>query len=217
MPLLLRLSLSPAAAMDGIRVLLCHHHAIFRSSLKVLLETECGVRVVGEGANAQEAVTLAHYWRPNVVLLDMKLSDKGGLAAAREIAATTPGVGIIFVSADADEEYVAEAFKAGARAYVLVDAAQTDLIRAIRVVARHGRFLSPNITCQLLDEHARRHGKTNELLSESEKRLFCLFAEGYEEEEIARDLDTAIEHVKSGREAVKRTMSQFVIPGLIGN
>jgi DNA-binding NarL/FixJ family response regulator len=131
--------------MHPIRVLLCNHHPIVRSGLRALLEREPEIRVVGEAANGREAVALTEYRHPDVVLLDVQLSHTTGMLAAREISAKAQNVGIVFLSEHADEEYVTEAFKAGARGYVLADSAQNDLIRAIQVVTAGDRFLSPSI------------------------------------------------------------------------
>lgn len=203
--------------MDPIRVLLCNHHPIIRSGLRLLLEREPEIRVVGEAADSREAVALTGYRHPTVVLLDVKLPYTNGIMTAREISSNTHGTGVVFVSEHVDEEYVVEAFKAGARGYVLADSVQTDLIRAIRVVAKGGRFLSPGITSQLLDGYARKHRSLSQPLSENEKRLFCLLAEGYDEQEIARNLNVAFENVRSDCEAVKSALSHFDIHELIRN
>ncbi len=92
---------------------------------------------------------LAEHTHPDVVLLDVKLPHMNGIAAAREICSKDRNVGVLFVSVYVDEEYVSEAFKAGARGYVVADSAQNDLIRAIRVIARGDKFLSPSITFRL--------------------------------------------------------------------
>jgi DNA-binding NarL/FixJ family response regulator len=163
--------------MDPIRVLLCNQHPIIRSGWRVLLENEPEIRVIGEAANGPEAVALADYWQPDIVLLDIKLAHTTGILVAREIAAKAKHVGVVFVSAHSDEEYVSEAFRAGGRGYVLADSAQTDLIRAIRAVTKGSRFLSPSITSELLSEYARRNRSANDPPSESERKLFCLLEE----------------------------------------
>jgi len=131
-----------AAHPETIRVLLCHQHPIFRSSLRSLLETAPKLRIVGEAANGREALILAEYCSPDIVVMDVKLVQPTGIAAARMIASKRANAGIIFVGVDSDMEYVSEAFKAGARGYVLADCAPTELVRAIEIVADGGRFLS---------------------------------------------------------------------------
>lgn len=201
--------------MKPTRILLCNHHPIVRSGLRLLLERESAFRVIGEAANGREAVVLAEHTHPEVVLLDVKLPYVNGIVAAREICSKDRKVGIIFVSVHVDEEYVAEAFKAGARGYVLADSAQSDLIRAIRVVARGNRFLSPSITTQLLEEYVIKHSREHDQISEHEKQLFCLLAEGYEDHEIAQDLDTTVDNVRLECESVRSTLLHVGIPELI--
>jgi len=180
-----------------------------------LLERESTFRVIGEAANGREALVLAEHTHPEVVLLDVKLPLMNGLVAAREISSKDRNVGIIFVSVHVDEEYVAEAFKAGARGYVLADSAQSDLIRAIRVVARGDRFLSPSITSQLLEEYARKRGPEHEQISEHDKQLFCLLAEGYDDHEIAQHLNTNVESIESNYQSLKNMLAHIGIPELI--
>lgn len=131
-----------AALPERIRVLLCHQHPLFRSSLRTLLESEPKVRIIGEAANGREALILAEYCSPDIVVMDIKLVQPTGIVAARTIASKLANAGIIFVGVDADAEYVSEAFKAGARGYVLADSAPAELLRAVEIVAGGGRFLS---------------------------------------------------------------------------
>ena len=138
--------------MGFINIVLASDHPIIRSTLRVILEREPDFRVVAEAANGQEAVVLAEYKRPDIILLDVKLPHVSGIAAARRIISKSRDAGIVFLAEHSDEEYVAQAFKAGARGYVLADSAQSDLIRAIRFVARGDTFLSPSISSQLGDE-----------------------------------------------------------------
>lgn len=201
--------------MKPTRILLCNHHPIVRSGLRLLLERESAFRVIGEAANGREAVVLAEHTHPDVVLLDIKLPQMSGIVAAREISSKQRNVGIIFVTVHVDEEYVAEAWKAGARGYVPADSAQSDLIRAIRVVARGDRFLSPSITSQLLEEYAREHGPEREQISEHEKQLFCLLAEGCDDDEIARHLSTPVVNIRSDCHGLKDMLAHVGIPELI--
>ena len=121
---------------------MCHQHPLFRSSLRTLLESEPKVRIIGEAANGREALILAEYCSPDIVVMDIKLVQPTGIVAARTIASKLANAGIIFVGVDADAEYVSEAFKAGARGYVLADSAPAELLRAVEIVAGGGRFLS---------------------------------------------------------------------------
>lgn len=131
--------------MQPIRIVLANDHPLVRSSLRQLLEREEGFRVIAEAANAREAVLLADYRSPDIVVLDIQLPDVSGIAAARRIASKNTSARILFVTALTDDEYLAEAFRAGARGYVLSDAAQTDLIPAVHAAAEGRYFVSPGI------------------------------------------------------------------------
>ncbi len=130
--------------MQPIRLLLANHQPIIRNGLRSLLEREREFRVVAEAANGREAVVLAEFKHPDVVLLEIGLPLVSGIGVVREISAKA-----IFVTAHTEEGYVLEAFRAGARGYVAGDAAASDLAQAIHVVAAGGMFLSPSIAAQL--------------------------------------------------------------------
>lgn len=131
--------------MQPIRIVLANDHPLVRSSLRQLFEREQGFRVIAEAANAREAVLLADYRCPDIVILDIQLPDVNGIAAARLIARKNASTRILFVTALADDEYITEAFKAGARGYVLSDSAQTDLIPAVHAAAEGRCFVCPAI------------------------------------------------------------------------
>ena len=134
--------------MEPIRIVLANDHPLVRSSLRQLLEREQGFRVIAEAANGREAILLADYRQPDIVVLDIQLPDVSGIVAARAITGKNVRTGILFVTALADHEYIAEAFKAGARAYVLSDSAQTDLIPAVHAAAQGRLFVSSAIDPQ---------------------------------------------------------------------
>jgi DNA-binding NarL/FixJ family response regulator len=131
--------------MHVIRVIIANDHPIVRTNLRLLLERESGLRVVGEAANAREAVLLADYQKPDIVLLDAKLHDVSGVQTAREMLKKNPALNIVFISALTADEYVIEALKLGAHGYVIGDSAQSDLVPAVRAAAKGERFLSPAI------------------------------------------------------------------------
>ncbi len=197
------------------RILLCNQHPIVRNGLRLLLERESEIRVIGEAGNGREAVVLAEHSHPDIVLLDVKLPHLNGIAAAREICSKDRDIGIVFVSAQVDEEYVSEALKAGARAYVVADAVQNDLVRAIRVVTRGDRFLSPSIASQIFDEYRGRRCRGPEQISEHQKQLFCLLAEGFQDNEIALHLNVSVDNVRSDCRSMKAMLLHIGVPELI--
>jgi len=145
--------------MMPFRILLANPHPIVRSNLRLLLERDRDLQVVAEAANGREAVVLADYRHPDIVLLDVNLPHVSGIAAAREILAKNPETAVVFVTPHSDETYVAEAFNAGARAYVIEEAAETDLLPAIKAAGTGGTFISPRISTPALEDVARTHGQ----------------------------------------------------------
>lgn len=204
-----------AASMERIRILLANHHPIIRSSLRLLLERECEFQVVGEAANGREAFILTEFRRPDVVLLDIQFPDQNGITAAREISASKTGCKIVFVSVDTDQSYLSEAFKAGAHAYVLGDAAPTDLVRAVHVVAAGRRFLSPTITAQVIQQQYARTPSGNAELSDDHRQLCCLLAAGYNGNEIAANLNLDFTTMKAECHAVNNTLLRTDFPNVV--
>jgi DNA-binding NarL/FixJ family response regulator len=134
------------ATAVSVNILLASDHPAIRSSLRRLLEREPDFEVVGEAADGREALLLAEQRTPDVIVLDVTLPRTGGVAAAKKILSRKQHPEIVFIAAYADEIYIAEAFKAGARGYVSADSAQLDLVRAIHSVLAGGEFVSPSIS-----------------------------------------------------------------------
>lgn len=199
---------------NSIRIVLANHHPIIRSDLRLLIERQPGFRVIGEAANGREAVVLAEYRRPDVVLLDIKLPHVNGIVAAREISSNKPDLGIVFVSGLADHEYVSAAFKAGARGYVLANAAQTDLIAGIQVVATGGSFLSPVISAKLIDEYVTKNS-SDWAVSEYERQICCFLAAGYGEQDIAARFNSTASRVRVDCQNVADTIKRMDLPQVI--
>jgi DNA-binding NarL/FixJ family response regulator len=195
--------------MEQLRILLANQNPILRATLRALVERNPGIRVVGEASNGQEAVLLVDFYHPDVVVMDIRLPSKTGLATAREIAVKHPAPPIIFLSMLYSREYVLEAFKGGARGYVTEDTAQPDLVRAIQAVARGALFLSSALSSLLIDSLAAGHGHESTQLTEHEKQIFCFLAEGQSEDDIARSLNSEAATVIAECERVKKALDGF--------
>jgi DNA-binding NarL/FixJ family response regulator len=130
----------------AIRVLLADDHALVRQGFRRILEDEADIEVVGEAGGGAEAIELDRRFDPDVVVLDLGMPEINGLHAAIEILRHRPARRILMLSMHADEQYVRNALDAGVRGYILKNALETDLIRAVRAVAGGGRFLSPEIS-----------------------------------------------------------------------
>lgn len=154
-----------------IRILLASHQPIIRSALRALLEREPDFQVIAEAANGSEAILLSDYKHSDIALLDTKLPVLSGIAVAKHISSRAALPHTIFVSGDTDQSYIYEAFRVGARGYVNSDSATSELPQAIRVVARGGVFLSPDIRARLFETHV-----SNENIAEHEKTLWCFIA-----------------------------------------
>ena len=164
--------------------------------------------MIAEAANGREASLLIQNKNPDVVLLDFQLPMLSGIETAREIADQQKGTKSIFISVLADEEYVLEAFKAGARGFVASESAQTDLLPAIRVVSEGGVFLSPLISSELINECNRRFSGEEETIHDPEKQLFCWLTEVVKEEDIANRLDTTVTVVQAASQNVRHRLQQ---------
>ncbi len=177
--------------MNVIRMLLADDHTVMRKGLRLLLESQPGFQVVAEAATGREAVTLAEQHTPDVIVMDIAMPLLNGIEAARQIAAKLPQTAIVFLSMHSDEGYVLRALKAGARAYLLKDSAENDLIEAVRAVTEGKAFFSPAISKMLVEDYMRqmREQKVEdsyELLTTREREIVQLLAEGKNNKEVAQ-------------------------------
>jgi DNA-binding NarL/FixJ family response regulator len=187
-----------------LRVLLADDHAIVRRGLRTLLESEPGVSIVGEAADGLEAVKLAQELVPEVLILDVAMPKFNGIDVAARVAKLDPAPAVIILSMHSDESYVLRALDAGARAYLLKDATDEDLIPAIRAVASGKRFFSPAVTGMLVEDHMLRlqqRGLSDSyhLLTDREKEVLQSIAEGRTNKEVASLLDVGVSTVETHR------------------
>ena len=178
-----------------IRVLLADDQKLIRAGFRVLLEAAGDVAVVGEAVNGAQAVDLARSERADVVLMDIRMPEVDGLEATRRIAADDDlaGVKVIILTTFESDEYVYQALRDGASGFLVKDTEPEDLIRAVRVVARGEALLSPSVTRRLITNLAGRgeprrapaSGPSLARLTEREREVLALVAEGLSNEEIA--------------------------------
>ncbi len=172
------------------RILIADDHTLVRAGLRKILEAQPGWEVVGEAGDGREAVHQAVQLRPDVVVLDLAMPRLNGVEAVQQIERKAPGVRVLVLSMYADEAYVTRAVRAGAAGYLLKDSADTDLIRAVAAVAQGKSFFSPTIAKIILDDYAQQlaaRGVTDryDTLTEREREVFQLIAEGYTNKETA--------------------------------
>jgi DNA-binding NarL/FixJ family response regulator len=184
-----------------LRVLIADDHGVVRSGLRMLLDRQDGMTVVGEAADGVEAVELTLATRPDVAILDVAMPRMTGLQAAREIKAQRPEVSVLLLSMHDDERYLFEALRAGASGYVLKRAADTDLVDAVRAVARGESFLSPATQSDLVKKWlaSEESDEPTDPLTPRERDVVKLIAEAYTNKEIAAILKLSEKTIESHR------------------
>lgn len=186
------------------RVLLADDHSIVRRGMRSLLETEESVDVVAEAADGLEALRLCEEHRPDLLILDVAMPKLNGIDVAARTQKMQPPPRAIMLSMHLDESYVMRAINAGARAYLLKDATDEDLLPAIRAVASGKSFFSPAVSDVLAEEYVQQlqqRGLTDsyELLTDREKEVLHLLAEGLSNKEVASQLDVGVSTVETHR------------------
>ena len=176
---------------DQIRVLIADDHTVVRSGVRLLLETEPDIVVVGEARDGREAVALTETLQPDVVLMDIAMQELDGMAATRLIKTAWPNVNVLGLTMHRTDEYFFEMLKAGASGYVLKGADPSDLINAVRIVHQGEVFLYPTMAQRLVQDFLHRAAEETDpfpALSPREKEILQLLAEGHSSKEIAEKL-----------------------------
>jgi DNA-binding NarL/FixJ family response regulator len=186
-----------------VRVLLADDHGIVRRGLKGLVE-EAGLSVVGEAADGLEAIRLTEELRPDLLILDIGMPRLSGIEVAARAQKLDRPPTVIILSMHADESYIIRALAAGARAYLLKDATDEDLLPALRAVASGKPFFSPAVTAVLVEDYVRTLHKRGlsdsyDLLTDREKEVLHLLAEGRSNKEVATLLDIGLSTVETHR------------------
>jgi DNA-binding NarL/FixJ family response regulator len=187
-----------------IRILLADDHGVVRKGLRFLLERQPEMEVVSEAGNGREAVKLADELKPDVVIMDIAMPQLNGIEATSQIMKRNPETGVIILSMYSDEGYLVRTLTAGAKGYLLKDSAETDLVRAVQAVAKKKPFFSPAITKTLLEDYMRRLQQKGvqdsyDLLTEREKEILQLLAEGRSNKEVAVLLNLSAYTVETHR------------------
>jgi DNA-binding NarL/FixJ family response regulator len=187
-----------------LRVLLADDHGIVRRGMKALLESEPDVTVVAEAADGQEALRLSEEYRPDLLILDVAMPRLGGIDVAARVQKLQPPPRVIMLSMHADESYVLRSLSAGARAYLLKDATDEDLLPAIRAVAQGKCFFSPAISSVLAEDYVRLMQERGlddsyHLLTDREKEVLQLLAQGHSNKEAAALLGVGVSTVETHR------------------
>jgi two-component system response regulator NreC len=206
--------------MPDIRIILADDHTVMRSGLRLLLERQPNLSVVGEAADGREAVTLAAEHNPDVVVMDIAMPHLNGVEAARQIVNHNPKTAVAILSMHSDESYVIRSLKAGARAYLLKDSAEADLIEAIRAISAGKSFFSPAVRKILKEDYMRQLDEmgaedTYELLTTREREVLQLVAEGQSNKEVANLLNLSLYTVETHRTHILQKLNLHSVPELI--
>ena len=186
------------------RVLLADDHGIVRRGLRTLLESEPGITVVAEAADGLEALRLATEHRPEIMIVDVGMPRLNGIEVAARAQKLSHPPRVIMLSMHADEAYIIRSLAAGAKAYLLKDATDEDLLPAVRAVAMNKPYFSPAVTAVLVDDYVRRLqskglSDSYHLLTDREKEVLQLLAEGRSNKEVANVLGLSLSTVETHR------------------
>jgi DNA-binding NarL/FixJ family response regulator len=187
-----------------LRILLADDHAIVRRGLRSLIESQPDHQVVAEAADGLEALRLCEEHHPDAVILDVAMPKLNGIEVAGRVQKLQRPPSVIILSMHADESYIIRALAAGARAYLLKDATDEDLIPALRAVAAGKPFFSPSVTGVLIEDYVRQlqaRGLTDSyhLLTDREREVLQLLAEGRSNKEVASLLDVGVSTIETHR------------------
>ncbi|HLG95746.1 MAG TPA: response regulator transcription factor [Bryobacteraceae bacterium] len=206
--------------MANVRILLADDHTILRDGMRLLLERQPGLEVVGEAGDGREIIELAREHHPDVVVMDIAMPNMNGIEATRRIVEKQPQTGVVILSMHYDESYVLRSLKAGAKAYLLKDALKAELIAAIRAVSEGRSFFSPRISKILQEDYVGALGRKDaddsyELLTDREREILQLVAEGKTNKEIANVLNVSLYTVDTHRTHILQKLNLHSVPELI--
>jgi two-component system response regulator NreC len=192
----------------SIRVLVVDDHAIVRSGLRRVLDAENDIETVGEAPSAERAVFEALEHKPDVVLLDVVMPGKSGIEGLPALLQAVPETRVLVLSMQDDPRYVREAFEAGASGYVLKEAADTEVVDAVRAVAAGTRYLHPTLGARLVSADAEERRRADaDPLSEREREVLRLLALGHTNQEIAALLYISVRTAETHRAHIMQKLS----------
>jgi DNA-binding NarL/FixJ family response regulator len=206
--------------MRKLRILLADDHKLMRGGLRLLLEQQPALTVVGEADDGRQAVEKTSSLKPDVVVLDIGMPNLNGIEACAQITQTLPTTSVVMLSMHSDEAYVLRALKAGARAYLLKDSAESDLVRAVQAVSEGKSYFSPAVSKVLLEDYVRKLQRSGvedsfDLLTPREREILQLVAEGKSNKDVANLLNLSVYTVETHRANLMQKLNLRSVPELI--
>jgi len=204
----------------SIRILLADDHEVVRDGVRALLEKQVDMVIVAEAADGREAAQLAEELRPDVVVMDIGMPNLNGIDATRRILAAHPQIAVLILSMHQDESYVLRSLKAGAKGYLLKDSLRSDVLEAIRAVAQGRSFLTRKISRMMQEDYIQEMEQRGledsyDLLTDREREVLQLAAEGKPNKEIASSLNISLTTVETHRTHILQKLGLHSVPELI--
>lgn len=190
----------------SLRVLLIDDHAVLRSGLRLLLQTQTDFEVIGEAADGAQGLMEIRKRKPDLVILDLSMPGLGGLETLKQVMAEQPWLKVLILTMHDDAEFVRTALTAGAKGYVLKRAADTELLNALRIVGAGGTYIYPSVAAQLFTEAARESKVQAGKLSTREVEVLQLIALGYTQQEIAERLALSTKTVETHKARINEKL-----------
>jgi two-component system response regulator NreC len=193
--------------MEKIRVFLVDDHTVVRQGLRRILESDDEIEIVGEAGDGRTAIDLVQKLRPHVVVMDVAMPELNGIEATRQILKRVEGAKILVLSMHGDDVYVRQALKAGARGYLLKDSEDLDLIKAVKAIRAGGSFFSPPVSKVVLSGYLgdKVDGDSEDSvarLTDREREVLQLIAEGKTNKEVAHALTVSVNTVETHRKHI---------------
>lgn len=200
------------------KVLIADHHTLVRAGIRSLLEAMPGVKVVGEAIDGVEALAASKREHPDIVFSELLLPNLNGLEVAERMRREVPGVKVLMLTSLGGEEYVSQALAAGASGYIVKDAAVSELSSAIDALNRGEIYLSPSISKRVVARSKHRRGRkrrTNVHVTERQKEILKLIAEGKTSKQIAIGFGLSVKTVETHRMRIMDRLQIYDVPGLV--
>ena len=204
--------------MTAVRVILADDHTLVRAGLRKLLETVPNLSVVGEAGDGLELLSLAQQLRPHLVLMDIAMPGLNGIEATDRLLRAWPDIRVLILSMHQGEEYVRQALRHGASAYLLKDSAPMELDLAIAAVLRGETYLSPAVSRGVVSDYVQRlrsEEQPAQLLTPRQREVLQLIAEGQSSKDIARRLNLAVKTVETHRSQLMKQLDIHDVAGLV--